>query len=127
MVKHFLRDEIPGNIRGIENDVARIVAHTPVDSTGRPNFRHWKENVTNTSSASESVLTYKKVMSAKFDLNEKTFPGLPELTEGIERKVFEDLKNGGAGINEMVRVTKYSRNTVLDRMKRYGLSNRETH
>lgn len=127
MVKHFLRDEIPGNIRGIENDVARIVAHTPVDSMGRPNFRNWKENVTNTSSASESVLTYKKVMSAKFDLNEKTFPGLPELTEGIERKVFEDLKNGGAGINEMVRVTKYSRNTVLDRMKRYGLSNRETH
>lgn len=125
MVKYFLRDEIPGNIRGIENDVARLVAHTPVDSSGRPNFRNWKQNVTSASSVSENALTYKQVMSAKFDLNAKTFPGLPELIDGIERKVFGDLKNSGKNVTEIAEVTKYSRNTVLDRMKRYGLSKRE--
>lgn len=126
MVKYFSRDEIPGNIRGIENDIFRLVAHTPVDEIGKPDFRNWRKTLAINGAVNvEGVLTYKKVMASKFDLHESAFPGLRKLTEGIEQRIFEDLKNSGASVNEIVKITKISRNTVLERMKRYGLSTRE--
>lgn len=72
MVKYFSRDDIPGNIRGIENDVVRLVAHTPVDGAGKLDFRNWKKILAgaSTSAGPEGLLTYKKIMSSKFDLRE---------------------------------------------------------
>lgn len=128
MVKYFSRDEIPGNIRGIENDIFRLVAHTPVDEIGKPDFRNWKKTLAIHSSATfDGVLSYKKIVSSKFDLSEGSFPGIPQLLAAVERRILEDLKGQGESVNEIAKITKISRNTVIDRMKRYGLSSREAH
>lgn len=129
LVRHLTRDEIPGNIRGIENDIWRLAAHTAVDELGKPDFRNWKRDLGLAPSAqagSDGVLSYKKIMMSKFELNENSFPGLWELTQGIERKVFEELKLQGVTANEAARILKISRNTVLTRMKEFGLSSRES-
>lgn len=129
MVKYFSRDDIPGNIRGIENDVVRLVAHTPVDADGKPDFRNWKKILSGASvpAGPEGLLTYKKIMSSKFDLREGSFPGLPELFKSIEQRILTDLKEQGSSLNESAKVLKISRSTIINRMKYYGLSGKEAH
>ena len=42
LMKYFLREDITGSIRGIENDVQRLIAHSKYDENGRPDLLQWK-------------------------------------------------------------------------------------
>ena len=129
LIKHLTRDDIPGNIRGIENDICRIVAHATTNELGIPDFKSWKKILGFSGSSlsqSDNFLSYKKIMNAKFEFKENSFPGLWALTQGLERKIFEEIKSQGITANEAAKILKISRNTVLTRMKEFGLSGKET-
>lgn len=122
LMNYFSRDEIPGNIRGIENDVERLVAHIPYDEFGKPQMQNWKKalglNGLNQPRKSQ-VLSVEQLLNAKTNFLDKNFPGLWELNQIVEKRVLEEVNAKGLSLEQAAKVLKVSVNTVLARKKQY--------
>lgn len=128
LLNYFMRDEIPGNIRGIENDVARLVAHIPIDGYGKAQLQHWRKILGNTSQvgARRSQLLGTTLLStAKTNFLDDNFPGLPELREMLERRVLEEVEAKGWNLDKASKVLKVSINTIWARKKQFKIETKE--
>lgn len=122
LMNYFIRDEIPGNIRGIENDIERLVAHIPYDDFFKPQINLWKRVLghgAQSSSRRSSVLNLEQLMTAKTSFLDKNFPGLWELNQILERRVLEEVNARGLSLEQAAKVLKVSPNTVLSRRKQF--------
>ncbi len=122
LINYFLRDEIPGNIRGIENDIERLVAHIPYDEFFNPQLKFWKRALGHglqSSTRKPSILNIEQLMNAKTNFLDKNFPGLWELNQILERRVLEEVHAKGLSLDQAAKVLKVSPNTVLSRKKQY--------
>lgn len=122
LMNYFLRDEIPGNIRGIENDIERLVAHIPYDGSFKPQLRLWKKVLghgAQNSARKSSVINLEQLMTAKTSFLDKNFPGLWELGQILERRVLEEVNARGLSLEQAAKLLKVSPNTVLSRRKQF--------
>ncbi len=122
LMNYFLRDEIPGNIRGIENDIERLVAHTKFDENGRPLLQHWKKALSQQGqnyTKRISALSVEQLMNAKTNFLGKDFPGLWELTQILEKRVLDEVEAKGLSLEQASKLLKVSINTVWSRKKRF--------
>ena len=122
LMNYFLRSDIPGNIRGIENDVERLVAHTKCDANGKPSLRDWKRSIgltTHGQSRKSNTLNVEQLASAKTNFLDNGFPGLWELTQILERRVLEEIDAKGLSIEQAAKLLKVSVNTVWSRKKQF--------
>ena len=126
LMNYFLRDEIPGNIRGIENDIERLVAHTKVDEIGRPQLQHWKKALSQQGqnyTKKASVISVEQLQNAKTNFLGKDFPGLWELTQILEKRVLEEVDAKGLSLEQASKLLKVSINTVWSRKKQFTAQN----
>jgi DNA-binding NtrC family response regulator len=122
LMNYFMRDEIPGNIRGIENDVARLVAHIPFDEHGKPQIQNWKKALgqgTQAYSRKAQILNIEQLLNAKTNFLDKDFPGLWALGQILEKRVIEEVNAKGLSIEQAAKLLKVSPNTVWSRKKQF--------
>ena len=123
LMSYFLRGDIPGNIRGIENDIERLVAHTKCDANGKPNLSDWKRSIgltTHGLSRKSNTLNVEQLTSAKTNFLDQGFPGLWELTQILERRILEEVDAKGLSIEQAAKLLKVSVNTVWSRKKQFS-------
>lgn len=129
LMGYFMRDEIPGNIRGIENDVERLVAHVRYDQFGKPLLQEWRKILSlqpNSYLRKSHILGVEQLMKAKTNFLEKDFPGLWELQNIIEKKVVDEILEKGIPVREAAKLLKVSVNTVLSKQRAH-LKERADH
>lgn len=130
LMNYFMRDEIPGNIRGIENDIERLVAHIPYDEFFKPQINLWKRALGHGAQNSvrrSSVLGVEQLLNAKTNfLDTKNFPGLWGLSQILERRLFEEIDAKGLSIDQASKLLKVSTSTIQMRRKQFQSSKERT-
>lgn len=129
LMNYFMRDEIPGNIRGIENDIERLVVHARYDEFGRAQLQEWKKILglqQNPYARRAQLLGVEQLVKSKTNFLEKDFPGLFELNTILERRIIEEIQEKGLGVRESAKLLKVSVNTLLARQKLHLKENRKT-
>ncbi len=125
LLEYFGRDEIPGNIRGIENDVERLVAHTKYDEGGRPNLKEWKKTIGLTVPVAlkrNEVLNIAHLQTMRTNFIDADFPGLKIATEIFERRIFEELHRNETSIRKGAELLKISTNTYTTKQRQYSIN-----
>ena len=122
LLAYLTRDEIPGNIRGIENDVTRLIAYVPVDSAGRPNFKDWRkilgfDSYSVAGKKSLPVLELKHFTSLESNFLTKDFPGLKEAKAIFERKLLLEAVHKYPNLTDTARVLGISKAGAHVKMK----------
>ena len=126
-LKEYLhRDNIPHNIRGIQNDLERLIVMSPRDKSGQPNLAAWKStlglsrrSVFHTARPSESI-QLSHLMELPTDLIQDGFPGLKEAKRIFERKLVEEATRKFKTNSEIARALKLAPSNVLGKISRYA-------
>lgn len=125
LVSYLTRDNIPGNIRGIENDVTRLIAYVPVDKSGRANFRDWRKilGIDSHSTGKKNLTTLEMKHLAALESNFLTadFPGLKEAVEFFERKLLSEAALKFNSYSEAAKILKISKAGIYQKMKAANL------
>jgi two-component system response regulator HydG len=98
LVDHLMRDGVPGNIRGLENDLQRAIVFCPKDNKGRPLLTAWKTALGMGKRYSPSIqqpsttMTLDQFLSIQTDFLRPGFKGIQQIRELIEDKVLEEAE-----------------------------------
>lgn len=120
LIEYFKRDEIPGNIRGLENDVERLVAHSEYNTQGKANLKDWKKTlglIQQSLSKRSQILGVSQLQTMKTNFLDKDFPGLFELSAILERRLLQEVSDRNLGVRDAAKLLKISVNTLLARQK----------
>lgn len=122
----FLKENIPpGNIRGIEDQISRLLVLSPKDKQGIPQFKNWRSipgfqptSHNGKVNSTRSAITLKELMTLPLNIVSPEFPGLSEVTESIEHRILLEAKNHFHGKNRKIaRFLKLSDSTTSTRLK----------
>lgn len=97
-IEHLRRDGIPGNIRGLENDLSRLIVFSPKGRFGKPNFNLWKNTLgiskkySPTVHATRGSITFEQFMNLPTDLIRPEFGGLQAAKELLEQKLLVEAE-----------------------------------
>jgi DNA-binding NtrC family response regulator len=121
LLNYLTRDDIPGNIRGIENDVTRLIAYVICDSGGRPNFKEWRKilgiDPHSSGKRSLSVLELKHLTSLESNFLNSEFPGLKAAIAIFERKLLAEAAQKYTSFSEAALALRISKAGVHLKMK----------
>jgi transcriptional regulator with GAF, ATPase, and Fis domain len=118
LVHALARAEWPGNVRQLENAIARLVALAPAGEVG---VSAWQEAPAGAASAAPSGATRSSVDDGG-EAPPDGAPSLREHLEAVERGLISktlDATNGNQ--SEAARRLGLSRSALIDRLKKYGL------
>lgn len=130
LVDYLTRDHIQGNIRGIENDILRLITYSQPDTTGQLNLKDWK-----TILGVEPRIIRKKApfsISETLDLNtfrlintnllSESSVGLRELRDLLEKKIVEEaMKKNNFNLRLAARNLKIAPSNLHTKMKQFKI------
>lgn len=99
LIEYLSRPNIPGNIRGIENDIQRIFLFCPKRSDGSVDATNWRNVLgANTHGLRTRIKQHKAVttedlISGATDFLTPSFPGLKELKDLVEQAVLREARS----------------------------------
>lgn len=120
--QHFHRDNIPGNIRGIQSEILQLLVLSDKNA-GKPDFRRWRDVI----SISPIVRKSKKDVIDRAALREREtnfltpdFPGLKTLTSELEDRVFAEarIKHPEASNREIAKILGIAESTFYGKFER---------
>lgn len=124
LMRYLMRDNIPGNIRGIENDITKLVSFIPTDSQGNAIMKEWK-NVLGAAASpirkSRSKLNLDDLLSADTDIVGSTFPGYKKAQEIFERKMIEEILEKTGNMVTAAKYLKIAKSTLSVKMKHLNI------
>lgn len=90
-IEHLLNDPIPGNIRGIENEINHLIFFSPRDRTNRPLLESWKAVIGRrrfkAAKQSSDCLKWEDFKRLKTDFLSGDFPGIDKAVAEFELKL----------------------------------------
>lgn len=119
LLRYLMRDNIPGNIRGIENDITKLVSFIPVDSLGKPVMKEWK-NILGGSAPfrkSRSKMSLDDLLSADTELVGPSFPGYKKAQEIFEKKMIEEILEKTGNMVTAAKQLKIAKSTLSVKMR----------
>lgn len=120
LMRYLTRDNIPGNIRGIENDLLRLVSFLPFDEKGYAIMREWKSVLGGGANQrrSKSKISLGDFLSADTELLGQDFPGYKEAQNLFTRKLIEEALVQAGGYQEVAASRlKISKATMSQKVK----------
>lgn len=123
LMRYLTRDNIPGNIRGIENDITKLVSFIPVDAFGNPVMKEWK-NILGGGTPfrkSRSKMSLDDLLSADTDLVGPSFPGYKKAQEIFERKLIEEVLEKTGSMVMAAKQLKIAKSTLSVKMKHHNI------
>ena len=89
--EHFQRDNILFNIRGLKNDIERLMIFCPQKANGRIDYTEWKsilgDKIEIKQQMGEDIETLMELIANQFE--KENWPGIPTLKKLLESKVFQ--------------------------------------
>jgi two-component system nitrogen regulation response regulator GlnG len=126
LVQYLTRDNIPGNIRGIENDVNRIITFSKMDPTGVLDLKDWRKCLGHDFKPSRRVkldsLELSHLQNLDTNIIKDDFPGLRETLGILERKLFQEAKSKNYTLAQTAEVMKISKAALYQRTKAQDVS-----
>ncbi len=128
-LKQYLRrDNIPFNIRGIRNDIERLMISSPRDASGRLDFTKWKvalgisrKSVFYSPKPTEYI-TYSDFEKLPTAFLDKDFPGIKKARGTFERKLIVEAALKVRTKKEIAKLLKLSESNTLAKMNKYNLN-----
>ena len=126
LLAYLTRDNIPGNIRGIENDLAKIVGLAETDRHGRPDIKSWKKALSMNhfsvgKRGSHSALDLKNLESIESNFLTDDFPGLKEAKALFEKKVLLEAAQKYPSLSAAAHALRISKAGASVKMKAAGI------
>lgn len=123
LMRHLMRDNIPGNIRGIENDITKLVSFIPIDPNGNVIMKEWKNVIGGSSPIrkSRSRLNLDDLLSADTELVGPTFPGYKKAQEIFEKKMIEEILEKTGNMVIAAKHLKIAKSTLSVKMKNFNI------
>ncbi len=128
-LKEYLhRDNIPFNIRGIRNDLERLMISSKSDRNGALDFSNWKiilgvsrKSVFHSKKPTEYI-EYSDFESLPTRFLTEKFPGIKEFKRMFEKKLLEEASLRCQTKKEMAQLLGISESNILSKMDRYNVS-----
>ena len=95
-VEHLKRDNVPGNIRGLENDLQRVLVLSPKDSKGKANLSGWRyllglsRKYTPQVHSPSGTVSLEQFLNSPTDFLKDGFPGLSAIKQILEQKILDE-------------------------------------
>lgn len=124
-IEQLTSGSVDGNIRGILNQLDRLLVLCPREKSGQPILSKWR-NVSGlytskreqkTSSPSQP-LTYTEMMSRKWDVLGSDFPGFREFLDSVRQRLLDDAKARLGTNKNIARAFKMSESNISNIFKR---------
>ncbi len=126
--EYLQRDNIPFNIRGIRNDLERLMISVPRDDSGRLNFSKWK-SVLGVSRRSvfyskkpTEYITYSDFENLPTSFLEKDFPGIKKAKGVLEKKLIEEAALKTDTKRGIAKLLQLSESNILAKIDKYNLN-----
>lgn len=123
----YLRD-VPfrGNLKGLEQQLCRLLLDSPRDKQGQPFLQRWREipGLKIKRSSPEAKLnskTLSEFVSQNLDFNDPQFPGLQSFLEDLDEKIFNTALARLSKPVAVARALKLSEGSVSQRRKQLRL------
>lgn len=122
-IEYLKRNPPQGNIRGLEQQLSRLLIHAPKDRQGRPILKKWRSIGMFYSSIDKNVqaISLDEIMTRPLDLVTPKFPGLSKFMENLESRIILDTKSKLKKNKHVALALKISEPSVSLKLKRFGL------
>lgn len=126
-IEQITNGSVDGNIRGILNQLDRLLVLCPREKSGRPILSKWrnvsglytsKRDHKTSSTSSSQPLTYTEMMSRKWDVLGPDFPGFREFIESIKQRLLDEAKARLGTNKNIARAFKMSESNISTIFKR---------
>ena len=129
-LKEYLqRDNIPFNIRGVRNDIERLMIHSKQDNSGRLDFSSWKSVLgVSRRSVFHSKVPTEYISYSDFEklptnfLSGQDFPGIKMAKSLLERKLLQEAVSKSQTKKRVAQLLKISESNALSKMDKYNIS-----
>ncbi len=120
----YLKKNIPnGNIRGLEQQISRLLVHVPKDRNGRPLLKKWRavaKPLPAQSYAPETV-SIEHLLSKQIDFVSADFPGLTEFLEKIENRILSEVSKKFQKKGDIAKFLKLPKTTTRTKLLKAGV------
>lgn len=119
LINHLCRNNIEGNIRGIENEIIRLALGSPKQKNGFVDVSEWqrvlqpKTNYKN----SDMVLTLESLKKMPTHFLKDGFPGLKKIRNILERRLLEEALEGSTSLNDVAKKLKITAPAVHQKLQ----------
>lgn len=122
-IEYITNNPPPGNIRGIEQQLSRLLVFSPKDRQGQPMLKLWKNTLGLTVQPTRTrpqrdCITLEDLMTLPLDVVGSEFPGMSEITASIQERILLDAVEKLQKNRPIARALKLSDSAISDRMKR---------
>ncbi len=120
LMRYLMRDNIPGNIRGIENDITKLVSFIPVDSNGKPIMREWRSILgaqSGLTRRNRAKLNLDELLSSDTDFVSLNFPGFKKAQQIFEKKLIEETLDKTGNMVKAAKALKMAKSTLSVKMR----------
>jgi two-component system response regulator AtoC len=128
LITYLKRDGIPGNIRGLESDITRLVVFSPKDKKNRISFENWKQvlgiskKYVPLAKSPTGTISLEQFLNCPTDFLKPGFPGLTEAKEIFERKILNEAQTKYPSMTARAKVLKLQISNASRKFSLFGKS-----
>lgn len=127
--EYLCRDNIEGNIRGIENDLLRLSLGGTKQGNGFVDIGSW-QNLLGTKAPSrargEIIINHETLLKSPTDFLSTGFPGLKKTRSLLERRILEEATTKFSSLDQVAKALKITKPAVHQKLKVERLKLRKT-
>lgn len=124
-IEHLTQHVPKGNVRGLQNQLERLLVYSPKDSRGKPVFSNWRKisglyDKARGTFSGRSSLSVGELVELPIHLDDTSssgFPGLAGLMSGIEDRLIRAAKSKFTKNREIARWLRVSDSVVSNRLR----------
>ena len=121
LIEYLVANPPPGNIRGIDNLLSRLLVWSPRDKNGKPILSRWRSTLGLYKAQSlrpeRNSFSIKELMTLPIDVFTPDFPGLNQFTTALSDRIIVSAKQKLETNRDVARLLKLSESVVSTRLK----------
>ncbi|MGZ3772724.1 MAG: sigma-54-dependent transcriptional regulator [Bdellovibrio sp.] len=120
LIEYLCRDNIEGNIRGIENDILRLSLGGIKQKNGFVDVSQWRNILTVKASSktrTDNAINFEILQQNPTNFLSGNFPGLKKTREVLERKILEEASRKYSSLAEIAKALKITKPAVHQKLK----------
>lgn len=124
LIRHLTRDNIPGNIRGIENDITRLISFAPLDKNGYVNLKDWKTllGVMTNFRKPRTRFSFDDLLSLDTELIGPSFPGFKQAAQIFEKRLIEEALEKSGTMVMAAKQLKMAKSTLSVKVRHLNIT-----
>ena len=121
LIEHLVDNPPPGNIRGIDNLLSRLLVWSPRGKDGKPILSRWRSTLglykVQHLKPERNSISIKELMTLPIDIYTPDFPGLNQFTAALSDRIILGAKQRLETNRDVARLLRLSESVVSSRLK----------